>query len=216
MLFAGLSIADLIATALALLVAITFHEFAHAWTADQLGDPTARYQGRLTLDPLAHLDPLGTLMILVARFGWGKPVPVNPYNLRHGPLAGMAMVSFAGPLSNVILAILFGLPLRFGIIPFDFGSNPVIPSLGQIVMTVILLNVSLAVFNLLPVAPLDGFKVALGLMPRQYAYDFARLEQYGPFILVGIILLGSLPGLNLMGLIFDVPVGALLQLILGF
>lgn len=180
-------IAQLVANAIALLLAIDLHEFCHAWMADRLGDPTPRYQGRLTLNPLAHLDPLGTLMLILVRFGWGKPVPVNPYNLRNGPKGGMAMVSFAGPLGNLFTAALLALPVRLGLMTPTLRGN-IIPSLEMVVTTAILVNVILAIFNLIPVAPLDGFKVAIGLLPYRWSYPLAQLERYGPLLLIFLIL----------------------------
>jgi Zn-dependent protease len=182
-------IAQYIANAIALLVAIDVHEFCHAWMADRLGDPTPRYQGRLTLNPLAHLDPLGTLMLILVRFGWGKPVPVNPYNLRNGPKSGMAMVSFAGPLANLIAAALLALPVRLGLVMPTLRGG-IIPSPEMVVTTTILVNVSLAVFNLIPVAPLDGFKVAIGLLPYRWSHALAQFERYGPLLLIFLILPG--------------------------
>ncbi len=181
---------------MALLVAIDIHEFCHAWMADQLGDPTPRYQGRLTLNPLAHLDPLGTLMLLIARFGWGRPVPVNPYNLRNGPKSGMAMVSFAGPLANLITAALLALPMRWGLVTPRLGGG-VIPSLHMVITTTILVNIILAVFNLIPIAPLDGFRVAVGLLPFRWAYTLSQYERYGPLILMLLIMPGFF-GVNIL------------------
>ena len=140
-----------------MLVAITIHEFAHAWAANRLGDRTATALGRLSLNPLRHLDPLGTLMLLTAGIGWGKPVPVNPYNLRNGPKAGMAVTSLAGPLSNLLLAAALSVPLRLGLAPFTiWGASALLPSLGELLLTVIIMNIGLAIFNLIPIAPLDG------------------------------------------------------------
>jgi len=157
--------------------------------ADQLGDPTPRYQGRLTLNPLAHLDPLGTLMLILAHFGWGKPVPVNPYNLRIGPKRGMAMVSFAGPLANLIAAALLALPFRLGLV-MPTMSGRFIPSLGMVITTTLSMNVFLAIFNLLPIAPLDGFRLLVGLLPYRWSYALAQLERYGPLFLILLILPG--------------------------
>lgn len=157
--------------------------------ADQLGDPTPRYRGRLTLNPLAHLDPLGTLMLILARFGWGKPVPVNPYNLRNGPKSGMAMVSLAGSLANLITAALLALPLRLDLVMPSLRGE-IIPSLEMVLTTAILVNVILAVFNLIPIPPLDGFKVAIGLLPYRWSYALAQFERYGPLLLILLILPG--------------------------
>lgn len=206
-------IAQLIANAIALLVAIDVHEFSHAWMADQLGDPTPRYQGRLTLNPLAHLDPLGTLMLILVRFGWGKPVPVNPYNLRNGPKSGMAMVSFAGPLANLIAAALLALPVRLGLV-MPTMSDRFIPSPGMIITTTLLVNVFLAIFNLLPIAPLDGFRLLVGLLPYRWSYTLARYESYGPLFLMLLLAMGFF-GINILGLVMDPIIRLVLLLLTG-
>ncbi|MFQ6016235.1 MAG: site-2 protease family protein [Anaerolineae bacterium] len=215
MLLIGMGLAQLLATAMALLIAISVHEFSHALMADELGDSTPRSYGRLTLNPLAHLDPVGTLMMLFAGFGWGKPVPVNPYYLRNGPKAGMAMVSFAGPLSNLIVAALFAVPVRSGLITFSLSGGGVLPSLSQIIGSIIFFNVILAVFNLLPISPLDGFKVAIGLLPSRYAFSMAQLEPYGPMILILLILLGRVGRVSILWAIMGPPTSFLLRLMLG-
>ncbi len=162
---------------IALVFAITIHEFAHAWAAERLGDPTPRLMGRLTLNPLAHLDPLGTIMLLVARFGWGKPVQFDPFNLRH-PRRDSAIISLAGPVSNLLLAIFCSLFLRLSL------DNWIIGLLDNL----IIMNVVLAVFNLVPIHPLDGFKIVGGILPEEYARQWAELEGYGMIFLIILIL----------------------------
>lgn len=213
MFFGSLTLAGLIATALALLLAIDVHEFSHVFMAYRLGDSTGKYQGRLTLNPLVHLDPLGTLMLLVAGFGWGKPAPVNPYNLRNGPRAGMAMVAFAGPLSNLLTAAILALPLRWGLLEPGIGGR-ILPSLYQVFFTAILINIILAVFNLLPIAPLDGYRVLTWFVPRRYSYTWSQLEYYGPMILILLIAFGYF-GFNFLRLLLGGPIQLLLSLILG-
>ena len=171
---------------LAVVLGITIHEFSHALSAELLGDSTARYMGRLTLNPIAHFDPFGGLMILVSSltgfgFGWGKPVPVNPNRLRFGPRVGMALTSLAGPFSNILLATLLGAPLRL--------INPMPPLLWQALITAASVNAALAVFNLLPVPPLDGFSVLQGLFSTvrarwaMEATNFMdRIASQGPLI----------------------------------
>lgn len=165
---------------IALTIAITVHEFAHALAADRLGDPTPRVQGRLTLNPLAHLDPLGTLMLLIARFGWGKPVIFDPFNLRN-PRRDAAIISLAGPVSNVILATLLSVLLRVLL------TTPVGFMAYVFIQPVIMLNIVLAVFNLVPVHPLDGFKIVGGILPPEYAKQWYELEPYGMIFLLFLI-----------------------------
>jgi Zn-dependent protease len=185
------------AVVVALVAGISFHEFSHAFTADRLGDTTARAAGRVSLNPVRHLDPVGTVFLMIAGFGWGKPVPVNPWRLRNGPKNGRAIVAAAGPVSNLLLAVLASLPLHLGLV--DWRSPFLVPStvrfwdagdyLGLFLGSLIIFNVVLAVFNLLPLAPLDGFAVAVGLLPHDLALTVARLEPYGPAILMLLIVL---------------------------
>jgi len=168
----------------ALLVAITVHECAHAWTADRLGDPTARLAGRITLNPLAHLDPLGTLMILLFRFGWGKPVPFDPFNLKN-PRRDAALISFAGPAANLILAIILASIIRLAY--FIVGPNAYLAE--QILTPFIFLAVALGIFNLIPIHPLDGGKILIGLLPQRIAYKWdAFLQRFGFFIILILII----------------------------
>jgi Zn-dependent protease len=181
----------------ALLAGIAFHEFSHAFVADRLGDNTARSLGRVSLNPMRHLDPAGTALLMIAGFGWGKPVPVNPWRFRNGPQTGRAMVAAAGPAANLVLATAASVPIHLGLV--DWRSPFLIPSrivgwgvddyVGLYLASLIIFNVILAVFNLLPIAPLDGFSVAVGLLPRDLSLSMARLEQYGPMILMGLFIL---------------------------
>jgi Zn-dependent protease len=161
----------------AIIIAITIHEFAHAFTADRLGDPTPRLAGRLTLNPIAHLDPIGTLALIVARFGWGKPVPVDPYNLKN-PRKDHALISFSGPASNLILAGILGIIVKFLPIPIPF----------YFVYLLIVINISLALFNLLPVPPLDGASILVWLLPKNLSFEFEQnIKQYGTVLLIFIV-----------------------------
>ncbi|MGQ9571599.1 MAG: site-2 protease family protein [Dehalococcoidia bacterium] len=175
----------------ALLVGISFHEFSHAFAADSLGDPTPRYRGRLTINPLAHLDPLGTTLLFVGGFGWGKPVPVNPNFMRGtNPKTGMAMVAAAGPASNLVIAGLAGLPIKLDMVPWRTPFNvPPLATwqaddyLGLYLSSIVIFGIILAIFNLIPVAPLDGFRVAIGILPRNLSDSLARTEQWGLAVL---------------------------------
>ena len=185
----------------ALIVGIAFHEFNHAFAANRLGDPTPKSMGRLTLNPLAHLDPAGSLMMLVVGFGWGKPVQFNPRYLKD-PVAGAAMIGFAGPLSNFVVAAVAAIPLKLGIIPVVLPNIPVGALdffgaehyVGLFLTSVVIFNTLLGVFNRIPIPPLDGFKVALGILPRDLAAQLAPLERYGPGLLMVLILLPLLTG----------------------
>jgi len=169
--------------AILLLVAISVHEFAHAFAADHLGDPTPRLAGRLTLNPLAHLDPIGTFLLFFAGFGWGKPVPFDPFNLRN-PVKDAAIISFAGAFSNLIMALTSSIIIKFATqIPL-FSLNIF---LIDVLSTFIYFNVLLAVFNLIPVHPLDGFKVVAGLLPKRLYHDWMELEKYGMIFLILLI-----------------------------
>jgi Zn-dependent protease len=206
---------NLLVKLIVLLVAIPFHEFAHAWAADRMGDRTARAMGRLTLNPLAHLDPIGSLMILVSGFGWGKPVPVNPYQMRGRSLTSMAITAVLGPLSNLFLAAVFSAPVRMGWLSQARQGT----ALGWLTIGLILatqINIGLAIFNLIPVAPLDGFNVAMGIVPMSWARKLAATQQYGPLILLALIALGYLGPFNVLGLILGPPVQWLSGLLLGF
>jgi Zn-dependent protease len=168
----------------ALLVAITVHEFSHAWTADRLGDPTARLAGRVTFNPLAHLDPIGTLMLLLFRFGWGKPVPLDPFNLRN-PRRDAAIISFAGPAADLILALILSLFLHLS----TTLLTPYSAQIQTFFIPFISLSVILAIFNLIPIHPLDGGKVLVGLLPRDIALEVDTfLSHYGFLLLLFLIL----------------------------
>ncbi len=210
------SLAEFIATAVAFVLAITVHEFAHAFVADRLGDPTPRRERRVTLNPLAHLDPLGTILIFVAGFGWGRPVNVNPRYLPWGS-RGMALVAAAGPLSNLLLAWLFAMPLRTGAVSFTpLGRSVLLPSLGELYTTIIFINILLAVFNLIPLAPLDGAKVVQGFLPYPYDVKFERLQQYGPLLLLAIIfIVPFFLRVDVLGMLIRPPIGWIFRWMLG-
>lgn len=211
----GLDMATLISRAIVLLVAFTIHELAHAYTADYLGDPTPRRQGRITLNPLAHLDPFGTIMLLISGFGWAKPVMVNPLNLRGNYRTSMAIVALAGPLSNIVMAVLFAIPFRLGLMQASMGSGGVIPSPAALFTQFVFINVVLALFNLIPVPPLDGFKILQGVLPAEMAYQLRPLEQYGFLILIFLIFLLPNFGIDILGTVVWQPTFRIVGLLIG-
>ncbi len=183
-----------------ILLALTVHEFAHAYIAYRHGDDTASRMGRLTLNPLRHLDPLGTIMIFLVHFGWAKPVPVNPARLKN-PKKDMLWISAAGPLSNIALALASGVLLRI----FNAAIGPTEQHsffMGTITFVIYMsmqINLALAVFNILPIAPLDGSKILSGLLPEKYADTIHWFERYGPFVLIGLIIFGQATGISVLG-----------------
>ncbi len=189
-----------------LLLSITVHEFAHAWTADKLGDPTPRYQGRVTLNPLAHLDPLGTLAMFLTNFGWGKPVEYDPYNLAH-PVRDTALIASAGPFVNILIAMALAVVVRLGIIPFG---------LGQAVVSIMYINVVLAIFNLIPVYPLDGSKILMAVLPRDTALEYEDfMHRYGMFVLLALIF-PWLSGASPVSMLIAPIVQLIVSLLIGF
>lgn len=167
----------------ALSIVISVHEAAHAYAADQLGDPTARLAGRLTLDPRSHVDPLGLIFLLIVGFGWGRPVPFDPFNLKN-PRRDSAIISFAGPFSNLVMAIVGSLVLKL----FTFTSPSLIPTIGREFISIFIhLNIILGVFNLLPIAPLDGFKIVGGILTDREAANWYSMERYGIIFLLVFI-----------------------------
>ena len=179
-----------------LIFSLCFHEFSHGYIAYRLGDHTAARSGRLTLNPLAHLDPIGSLMILFVGFGWAKPVPVNPINFSN-PRADMMKVAFAGPASNLILAFIAGLMIRFANYS-DLMNNGI---LYQTLYVFSFINIALAVFNMLPIAPLDGSQIFGNMISKNNPELAWKLQMYGPKILMGLILIGIVTPFSLLGTI---------------
>lgn len=198
-------VAYLIAIVATFMTGLAFHEFSHAWTAYELGDNTAQRQGRLTLNPVRHIDPLGAVLLLLVGFGWAKPTPFNPARLSVGPRWGSVLVAAAGPVSNFVIAALAALPLKLGwihsIASFDNirdASGQEIIGLGLAFVAVI--NVFLGVFNLIPIHPLDGFKVAVGILPRELSQPLAALAPWGPGILMTLFVVSWIaPQYNVLG-----------------
>ena len=198
---------------IAIVVAVTIHEFSHAIVADQLGDFTARKLGRLTLKPSAHLDPIGSIIFLVAGFGWGKPVPVVQNNIKKlNPQIGLALNSLGGPGSNFIFSLLLAILIRFELIPNSVLNIDLVASFIFILINV---NILLCVFNLLPLPPLDGFKVILGILPSRFSNSLSQMERYGAIPLFGMLILDmTFNSINIFGTLIGTPVGFTLELML--
>ena len=214
----NLDLREILLVLAALVASITFHEFMHAWSANELGDPTAKRMGRLSLNPIVHFDPLGALMIVfmtISGFGigWGKPVPVNPYNLRGNARISMGLTSVAGPFSNLVLATVAAVPLRLAHMP---------TLLAQFLVVMVYVNVGLALFNLIPLPPLDGFGVLQGVVATQrgrWARDLGntldRLAPYGPLLLMALLMMGWITRWSPLSLILGPPRDAIVNLLLG-
>ena len=210
-------------TALALVIAVTVHEFSHAIVASMLGDQTARHQGRVSLNPLRHLDPGGSLMFLVAGFGWGKPVPVNEHRLAHG-MTGVSLVAGAGPVSNLVTAFLLAVPIKLGLVDVrifrldwvaDVKGGGVEEFAAAILGLTILFNFLLAIFNLIPLAPLDGSRVLSGFIPSRHLRSYEQFQRYGPVLLVLVVMLDYVLGLGILWTIIGPPVRLLTSLAMG-
>lgn len=209
----NLDIYTIIARVIVLLVAFTIHELAHALTADYLGDPTPRRMGRITLNPLKHLDPFGTIMLIIAGFGWAKPVMVNPMNMRGNPRTSMAIVAIAGPLSNLVMAAMAAIFFRLGLVDMNslFLGNASSLSFANLLIQFLYINLALAFFNLIPVPPLDGSKILFAILPPELGYRLRPLEQYGFMILFMVVFLVP----QVLNFLVWRPVEATAQLLLG-
>ncbi|MFA4835925.1 MAG: site-2 protease family protein, partial [Dehalococcoidia bacterium] len=196
---------------LALIPMLVFHEVSHGLVANWMGDDTARAMGRLSWNPLAHLDRLGTIMLLLVGFGWAKPVPINPYRLGMEPRKGMAIVGAAGPLSNFIMAGLFSLLFRSGVmaLPDSLSNISFSDVFGVLALLIVQMNVILGILNLIPLPPLDGFRIAVGILPQKQALALASSEQYATPILFGFFMV-----LMFTGFLWG-PVDAVVNAFLG-
>lgn len=211
----NVSIPILISRIVTLLIAFTFHEFAHAAAATALGDTTPKAYGRLTLNPFAHLDIMGTMTLLFAGFGWAKPVPVNPYAVRRKSKAGMMLVSLAGPTANLALGVLAALPLRFGWVPLTMTTSAVLPTWGEFLLEFLFINLSLFLFNLIPLAPLDGEKIITFFLPDHWVEVYDRIRPYSPYILLAVVLILPMIGLDVINLIIREPLMDLALFLIG-
>ncbi|MGI5827982.1 MAG: site-2 protease family protein [Patescibacteria group bacterium] len=186
--------------AVSLLIAVTIHEFSHAFVADKLGDPTPRVLGRVTLNPLAHLDPLGTIALLIAHIGWGKPVPFDPYNLQN-PKRDSLFIALAGPASNFILAGILALFVRF------------LPGISFFIIPLLIINIGLGVFNLMPVPPLDGSKILAGILPKMQALEWEQFSTRYSMILL-LIFVFPFSGRSLASMIVSPIINTILNFLL--
>ena len=200
LLFGNPTLEQLIGLAVALVVGITFHEFSHAFVADQLGDHRTRALGRVSLNPARHIDPMGALFLLIAGFGWGRPVPVNGYALRPGRI-GMTWVALAGPIANMVVAVVVAVLVRTA----HLGGLDLLVSgtIGLILVYIVFYNVVLALFNLIPIPPLDGYNIVLPLLPPRTALQVQGYAQYGVIALLLLIVLSRFGGFNPLGWLFD-------------
>ena len=210
----NLSPAILISRIITLLVALTVHEFSHAFVADRFGDDTARNAGRLTLNPLRHLDVIGSLMLVFVGFGWAKPVPINPWKLRQHSRSAAMWVSLAGPGSNLLLALVAALVLRTGLIPTTPPAS-FLPAPSAFLLTFIVINLLLMLFNLIPIAPLDGEKILENLLPEPLRNGFTKIQPYGPLLL--LVLMFVLPrfGIDIISWFMTPALAGLSKLLIG-
>lgn len=226
MLFAGLGF-ELVYVIIALLIALTFHEASHALVAYWLGDSTPRKMGRLSLNPFAHLDPLGAVMILLIGLGWGKPVRIDAENLKPGPKIGMALIAAAGPITNLLLAAVFVIPLRLKWFPLyaniripigflPIGIPAVYVGVGPLLQSIVTLSLALAIFNLIPLNPLDGSRLWEIILPTRWYYQVARFELIGLVLILGLIISDRFLGTNILASILSPPVNFLFRKLMGF
>jgi Zn-dependent protease len=213
MLFSGYSLPIVLALLLSLVISIDFHEFAHAWSAVELGDDTPRLQGRLTLNPLAHLDPIGSVTMLLFGLGWGKPVMVSPSNFRD-PRRGMMWTAAAGPFMNLILALVAAIPYRLNLVDLVYSSGGVGggvlgPGLDLFLSVFISTNIGLMLFNLIPVGPLDGANILRGILPREWDGIFDVMQRYQFVIIGALFLLSYMGGLSFLNVPRQLLFGAI-------
>jgi Zn-dependent protease len=213
MLFFGFDIPVIISFVITAIFAFAYHELAHAIVADRLGDPTPRSYGRMSLNPFVHLDLFGTIMLLLVGFGWAS-TPVSPDRLRGNPRTSMAIVAVAGPAANLLMALVLALPVFLGLVS-PTPNGEIMPSLFGFLFIGIQINLLLMVFNLMPIPPLDGFTILLGLLPAELAYQLLPLRQYGTMILIVVIFLLPRIGFDVFGLVLNPVMNRLVPILLG-
>jgi Zn-dependent protease len=231
-----LSIEVLLGRVIGLIIGFSLHEWAHAWTAYRLGDNTAYFQGRLTLDPRAHIEPIGIILALIAGFGWARPVPVNPRAFYPNEKRGLVIVSLAGPVMNLLLALGFGLVIRLMIagsllegetrilvrsgdlIDIGIGSSGIFTFLYHVLGTIVVFNLALFLFNLVPLSPLDGYKIAVGTLPPEHSNWLVRYERETTLALMMLILVGAMTQgrLNVLWWVLGPPLRFLYELFTTF
>lgn len=191
-----------------IIFALSFHEFSHGWMANRFGDPTAYNAGRLTLNPMAHLDIFGSLALYFMGFGWAKPVPVNPRNLLN-PKREMMWIALAGPVSNLIVAFASGILLS---ILFNTGIISVESAILMVLVMSLQINLVLAIFNFLPIPPLDGSRILEGVIPHKYSQQLMQFQRYGPQVLMGLILLSMFTRFNIFAIVISPIMNVFLKL----
>jgi Zn-dependent protease len=217
----GLDPSTVICRIIVLLTAFSVHEFAHAWTANYFGDNTPRDNGRLTLNPLAHLDILGSIMLLLVGFGWAKPVPVNPYILQRRSSAALMWVSLAGPMSNFFMALVAAIPFRLNLVTAGqaasdaYTNNQILPTVPQFLWEFITINLVLMLFNLIPLAPLDGEKILDFVLPPNFRNFFDAIRPFSPFILMALLFILPYMGFDVISKILQPPLIFLTRLLTG-
>ncbi len=226
----SLTIEILLGRILGLVIGFTLHEWGHAWAANRLGDRTPYYQGRLTLDPRAHIEPIGMVMALIAGFGWAKPVPINPRAFYPNEKRDLVLVSLAGPVMNLIIALVVGLVIRVmtlttllesyagGSIGYGVGSTGIFTFIYHVLAAVVLFNLVMFLFNLLPFAPLDGYKIAVNTLPYQYSDWLIRYERETTLALMLLLMAGviSYGRLNVLWIVLGPPLRVLYELFTRF
>jgi len=208
------SLEILLGRIIGLIIGFTLHEFAHAWTAYRLGDNTPYFQRRLTLDPRSHIEPMGLILALLAGFGWAKPVPVNPRAFYPNETRGLMIVSLAGPVMNLLIATVLAVFMRLMI---AIGLLNTYGFFYNVLFTVLFFNLVLFLFNLIPLSPLDGFKIAVGILPPEQSRTLMRYERETMLALILIIMMSAISWgrLNILGAVLGPPLRFLLNLLLG-